>query len=61
MITDPLRYDKWIEEALRAVIRRVRVQTAAEGLHGDHYFYITFRPKTHGHARSGTLLAAPPA
>ncbi|MCH7485454.1 MAG: hypothetical protein IIC04_00515 [Proteobacteria bacterium] len=60
MITDPLRYDKWIEEALRGVIRRVLVQTAAEGLPGDHYFYITFRTKADGVALPGKLLAEHP-
>ncbi len=60
MITDSLRYDKWIEEALRGVIRRVLVQTAAEGLPGDHHFYITFRTKADGVALPGKLLAQHP-
>ena len=60
MTTDPLRYDKWIEEALRGVIRRVLVQTAAEGIHGEHHFYITFRTKTDGVALPGNLLAMHP-
>ncbi len=60
MITDSLRYDKWIEEALRGVIRRVLVQTAAEGLPGDHHFYITFRTKADGVVLPGKLLAQHP-
>lgn len=43
MDEDALRYDLWIEEALRQVIRRALDLTAAEGLRGDHHFYVTFR------------------
>ncbi len=43
MTTDPLRYDKWIEEALRSVIRRTLAYVAAEGPPGEHHFYVTFR------------------
>lgn len=38
-----LRYDKWIEEALRGVIRRALTHAATEGLPGEHHFYITHR------------------
>ncbi len=40
---DLLRYDIWIEEALRGVIRRSLLAIEASGLPGDHHFYITFR------------------
>lgn len=60
MITDSLRYDKWIEEALRGVIHRVLVQTAADGLSGDHHFFITFRTMADGVALPGRLLAQHP-
>lgn len=40
---DPLRYDVWIEDALRTVIRRTLSYVAANGLPGEHHFYITFR------------------
>ncbi len=40
---DPLKYDVWIEDALRTVIRRTLTYIAANGLPGDHHFYITFR------------------
>jgi hypothetical protein len=40
---ESLRYDLWIEEALRAVIRRALAHAVSEGLPGDHHFYITFR------------------
>lgn len=43
MTIEPLRYDKWIEEALRSVIRRTLAYVAAEGAPGEHHFYITFR------------------
>ncbi len=38
----PLRYDAWIEQALRQVIRRALNIAMTEGLPGDHHFYITF-------------------
>lgn len=38
-----LRYDVWIEEALRGVIRRSLTTVEERGLPGDHHFYITFR------------------
>lgn len=40
---ESLRYDLWIEEALRAVVRRALVHAADVGLPGDHHFYVTFR------------------
>ncbi len=39
---DVLRYDIWIEEALRGVIRRSLRTVESGGLPGDHHFYITF-------------------
>ena len=41
--TDPLRYDVWIEDALRTVIKRTMGYVSKNGLPGDHHFYITFR------------------
>ncbi len=41
--TESLRYDKWVEEALRDVIRRALDQAATLGLPGDHHFFITFQ------------------
>ena len=43
MDDEALRYDLWIEEALRQVIHRALELTATEGLPGDHHFYVTFR------------------
>ena len=42
MDNNPLRYDRWIEEALRGVIRRALSYAEHSGLPGDHHFYITF-------------------
>ncbi len=38
-----LPYDQWTEEALRAVVLQALSHVAAEGLPGQHHFYITFR------------------
>ena len=48
MEEDPLRYDLWIEEALRTVIRRSLRYAASDGLPGEHHFYITFRTDEDG-------------
>ena len=48
MIDDPLRYDTWIEDALRGVIRRTLDFAAENGLPGDHHFYITYRTDADG-------------
>jgi uncharacterized protein len=38
-----LPYDEWTEEALRHVVVRAINHAAAQGLPGDHHFYVTFR------------------
>lgn len=43
MSEDYLNYERFVEEALREVIRKALNQAAAEGLHDGHYFHITFR------------------
>jgi len=43
MDDDILRYDIWIEEALRGVIRRSLTTVEELGLPDDHHFYITFK------------------
>ena len=48
MTDDPLRYDTWIEDALRSVIRRTLDFAAENGLPGDHHFYITYRTDADG-------------
>lgn len=37
-----LRYDKMVEQALRGVVRQAVQEVMADGLPGDHHFYITF-------------------
>ncbi len=37
-----LRYDKMVESALRGVVRQAVEEVMADGLPGDHHFYITF-------------------
>jgi hypothetical protein len=39
---DPIRYDQWLEEALRGVVRRALEHTRDNGLVGEHHYYITF-------------------
>ena len=38
-----LPYEAWTEEAFRGVAVRALAHVAANGLPGDHHFYITFR------------------
>jgi len=42
MATERLRYDKMVEDALRGVVREALREAAAEGMPGDHHFYVTF-------------------
>lgn len=48
MSEDSLRYDKMVEDALRGVVRDALIQTAQDGLFGEHHFYITFRTRFPG-------------
>ena len=48
MDNDPFRYDTWIEEALRGVIRRSLTYVVEHGLPGDHHFYLTYRTDADG-------------
>jgi hypothetical protein len=38
-----LPYERWTEEAMREVAIRALEHVAAEGLPGEHHFYLTFR------------------
>ena len=42
MDDEPLNYEKWVEEALRTVIKRALKETELNGLPEDHHFFITF-------------------
>lgn len=44
----PLRYDVWVEDALRGVIRRALAWASENGLPGEHHFYVTFETGAHG-------------
>ena len=48
MTDDVIRYDVWIEEALRSVIQRALLLAAEHGLPGEHHFYVTFRTDADG-------------
>ncbi|MGL5838036.1 MAG: SspB family protein [Sphingorhabdus sp.] len=41
-------YDDVVQEALRAVVSRVLGEVAANGLPGEHHFYITFKTRAPG-------------
>lgn len=60
MDTDPLRYDTWIEDALRGVIRRTLGYAAEHGLPGEHHFYLTYRTDSDGIEIPGYLKAEHP-
>ena len=38
-----LPYDEWVQAAMRQVVTRALAHVAANGLPGEHHFYITFR------------------
>ena len=43
MPQDLIRYDLLVQDALKGVVRHVLSDAAANGLPGDHHFYISFR------------------
>jgi hypothetical protein len=48
MSRNVLRYDRLIDDALRGVLKRVLTDAAADGLPGNHHFYITFKTTAEG-------------
>ena len=60
MAETPLRYDLWVEQALRQVIRRALAHVARSGLPGEHHFYLTFRTTAPGVVLSDALRAQYP-
>ena len=57
-----LRYDRMVENALRSVVRTAieevinhHKDSDAEGMPGDHHFYITFLTRLSGGQDSGLL------
>lgn len=43
MIEDEYRYDEWVAEAMRSVLRRALTQLSIDGPDGDHHFYVNFK------------------
>jgi hypothetical protein len=60
MATDHIRYDVLARDALRGVLRRVLTDAAANGLPGDHHFFITFISTADGVKLSPRLMAQYP-
>lgn len=60
MAKDWLRYDRLVEDALRSVVRRALLEVAANGLPGDHHFYLTFHTQDPGVSLSPQLRAQYP-
>ena len=48
MAEDHIRYDILVQEALRAVMRKVLTEIARTGLPGNHHFFITFMTNAPG-------------
>ncbi|MBF0247288.1 MAG: hypothetical protein HQL36_04350 [Alphaproteobacteria bacterium] len=60
MSEETLRYDIWVEEALRSVIHKTLSHIQHHGLPGDHHFYISFHTQDDGVAIPGRLRAQHP-
>jgi uncharacterized protein len=60
MTTSEIPYDRWLEEALRGVVRRALMHTAEYGLPGVHHFYLTFVTTAEGVELSPELRAKYP-
>ena len=57
---DELRYDIWVESALRQVIHNALDHVSVHGLNGDHHFYISFLTEHDGVSIPPRLLAQHP-
>ena len=60
MAVDHIRYDILAQEALRGMLRRVLMDTAKNGLPGEHHFYISFDTRAEGVRLSPRMLAQYP-
>ena len=60
MAKDWLRYDQIVERQLRGVVRYVLAEVTANGLPGDHHFYVTFKTGHVGVSMSPHLKAQYP-
>src|SRR5260221_13090715 len=60
MAVDHIRYDILVQDALRGAVRRVLMDTAENGLAGEHHFYISFATRADGVRLSPRMLAQYP-
>lgn len=60
MSEDQLRYDRFVERALRHVVREALEQVARHGLPGEHHLYITFKSDHLGVVMPDSLREAYP-
>jgi len=60
MTEETLRYDIWVEEALRSVIQKTIAHVSDRGLPGDHHFYISFMTQDDGVVIPARLRAQHP-
>jgi hypothetical protein len=60
MTVDYIRYDILTQDALRSVVRTVLADVAANGLPGDHHFFISFDTRAEGVSLSPRLKAEYP-
>ena len=60
MATDLMRYDAMVQGALRGVMIAALGRAAAQGLPGDHHFYVSFRTGHPGVRIPAELLAQYP-
>lgn len=60
MTEDTIRYDLWVEEALRSVIRKTLLHVNTHGLSDDHHFYISFLTQDEGVQIPGHVRAQHP-
>ncbi len=59
-MTPLIRYDTFVEDALRGVVRRTLETVAEDGLPGNHHLYITFRTSAPGVDIADFLVAKYP-
>ncbi|RFB79580.1 SspB family protein [Methylovirgula sp. 4M-Z18] len=55
MVTDHIRYDLLVQEALRSVVKRVLETVERNGLPGEHHCFISFRTDAPGVQMSPAL------
>src|SRR5262245_18386151 len=60
MAVDHIRYDILAQDTLRGFVHTVLVDTAKNGLPGDHHFYITFETRADGVRLPPRLVAQLP-